>query len=216
MDIERKKRTALNISTFFDAFNIKWFLCFGTLLSFVRDKKFNLNTDIDIGVVGPIDNLKRQISNQYQIQHYIKSDNTGKILNFTYIDTNNSSTIDVFSWVEFKGMYWHTYDTMMEFPSNGILSKYVFKSMPKNVFDVDKKKIKSYQEKLAFGRAMTDHGTWKHVLHELPAEGIELSLPYNYGYFLDIAYPDWATTREQFGVSLGYSEMKVDSCKGLC
>ncbi|MCP3683549.1 MAG: hypothetical protein GY861_12750 [bacterium] len=215
-DIDRKRRIALNIQMLFSSIDVHWFICFGTLLSFIRDRKLNLDGDIDIGIIEDIEKVHKHIKNQHEIDHLIRSDKTGKLLNFSYRDINNDITIDVFNWINFKGMYWHTFDTLMDFPKNGIPSKYIFKSMPENVFITDKRKIAKYQNDLKYGRQMTNHGTWKQAVPEFPNDGIELCLPYNYGYFLDIAYPDWFTTRDLIGTSQGYTKMEVNTCRGIC
>lgn len=213
---DRKRRIALNIQTMFDSIGVHWFICFGTLLSYVRDKKLNLDGDIDIGIIEDIEKVKKNIETHYTVSHIIKSDKTGKLLNFSFVEPHTSITVDVFAWVNFKGMYWHTFDTLMEFPKDGIPSKYIFKSMPSDIFFTDKRTIAKKQNDLKYGRLLTDYGTWRHAVPEFPEDGIELCLPYNYGHFLDIAYPDWCTTRDQIGVSEGFSKLEVNTCKGLC
>lgn len=219
MGIEKKKRIGIALQTHFSSLGLKWFLCFGTLLSVIRDKCFDISQDIDIGVIGPIDDIFQQQYDQGNVNNFIKSNHTGKILKFDY-RTPEGVHIDVFRWVKFKGMYWHTLDYKMEFPKNGVPSEYLFKSMPKEVFDIDQKEIMAKIEDTKYynqGRStMTKHGTWYKSLPEAPTEGIDFTLPYMYGYFLDIAYPDWATERKQFGQSKGYTEIKVKGCKGLC
>jgi phosphorylcholine metabolism protein LicD len=214
-EITRKKRIGNNIQQFFGGFNIKWFLCFGTLLNYVRQpKKFDISHDIDIGIIGSdIELFYNQINGAYRIEHYIKSDDTGKFLNLCYYDERNGVFIDIYKWVKFKGMYWHTYDVLADADKNGIPSKYIFKSMPKEVFERDPEDVKIKRQDTRYGRILTKHGTWLKTLPELPAEGIALPVPSLYGYFLDIAYPEWATTRAAFGVSEAYSTFETKSCE---
>ncbi len=185
----------------------------------VRDKKLNLESDIDIGVIGSINTLYKQKKNDNCVKSFIKSDTTGDILNFTFKD-EVGPVIDVYRWSKFKGMYWHTYDYLMEQPKEGIPSKYHFKSMPVEVFDISDAKKKGFREDINYysnGQiCMGKLGTWVKSLPEAPAEGIDFQMPFMYGYFLDIAYPDWATPRPQSGQSKGYTEFDTKSCKGLC
>lgn len=214
----RKKRIGNNLQQFFGGFDVKWFMCFGTLLNLVRHpQKFDLDSDIDIGIIGSdLELFYDQIKNTYTVSHFMKSDDTGKLLNFCYYDGSNDIHIDVFKWMKFKGMYWHTYDVLNDADEKGCPSKYHFKSMPTEVFERDEKDIQLKRQDLRYGRIMTKHGTWLKPIPELPAEGIELPIPSFYGLFLDIAYPEWATTREGFGVSEAFSTFKTKSCKDLC
>jgi hypothetical protein len=112
-------------------------------------------------------------------------------------------------------MYWHTYDVLAD-SDKGIPSKYIFKGMPKDVFEVEPKQVKRFQQDTRYGRVISKYGTWLRPLPEMPEEGIVLPCPHYYGYFLDIAYPDWATTREDFGVSDAIAVHKTKTCGDLC
>jgi hypothetical protein len=220
MEIERKKRLGLKLQTYFGSFDVKWFLCFGTLLNIIRNNELNISSqDIDIGVIGDINFMYQQLAQENKVENYIKSNDTGDILKVAFKDDTDVS-IDVFRWLPFKGMYWHTYDHQMKFPKDGIPSKYLFKSMPVEVFDCPPTTIRKKREDMKYhtqGRpSMSTNGTWAISLPDAPAEGIDLQLPYMYGYFLDIAYPDWNTERSQFGQSVGYTEFETSSCEGLC
>ena len=198
-EIEKKRRIANNLQQFYGQFRIKWFLCFGTLLHMLREpKKFDITNDIDIGIIGAdIELFYKQIDAGYKIDHVLKSDDTGNILNLCYYDETYKIYIDIYKWVKFKGMYWHTYDVYKD-SHNGIPSKYVFKGMPTEVFERDPADIKLKQQDTRYGRALTNHGTWLKHIPECPSDGIVLPAPSNYGLFLDIAYPDWGTPRESY------------------
>lgn len=211
---QKKLKVALNISTLFDSSGVKWFLCFGTLLSFVRDKKFNIDQDVDIGVIGSGNYIASLVRTRHEINHVVRDDHTQEIVNFNYIDGNNV-VIDVFVWRKWGGMCWHTYDTLMQNTKSGFLSEYVWKGIRSSVFETDPKVIEKRQQDLKYGRVMKSDGTWRHALPECPGEGVELCLPDNYGSFLDYAYPDWCTERKQFGVSECEAIKKVKTCKGL-
>ncbi|MCP3682611.1 MAG: hypothetical protein GY861_07975 [bacterium] len=177
---------------------------------------FNIEQDIDIGVIdADLEMFYPRIKAQYKIDHYLKSDDTGKLLNLCYHDAQNNVYIDVYKWVRMKGMYWHTYDVFND-AQDGIPSKYVFKGMPKEVFDIDAKAIKAFRQDTRYGRIMTNHGTWNRPLPEMPEEDICMACPVNYGYFKDVAYPDHVTTRKNFGVSEAKATFETKTCKGLC
>lgn len=218
-ELTRKKIIAREIRQVCDIENSRWFVCFGTLLDLVRDKKFTISQDVDIGIIGNINELYKSIKVNHHIESYIKSDKTNNILNFSYYI--HGVSVDFYRWVKFGGMYWHTYDTNLEKPKNGVPSVYRFKSMPVEIFDIDSEKQRKLIVDMAYfeqGRpSMSKKGTWVKPLPEAPADGIDLQLPYMYGYFLDIAYPDWATERKQFGQSKSFNNVKyTKTCKGLC
>jgi len=212
---QRKVRIGTNLACFYEGQGINWFICFGTLLHYIRGS-FNISQDIDLGIIGAdIEPFYALISQNHTIKHFIKSNSTQKLLNLCYYDAQNDVNIDLFKWVKFKGHYWHTYDVLRD-AKDGIPSKYIFKSMPVDVFERDPKDIKKKSQDLEYSSVITKHGSWHKALPEMPEEGIRLRVPSHYGQFLDIAYPDWATERPQFGVSEAHSTFETKSCKGLC
>lgn len=216
--IEKKKKIANDIYYLMQNSGIeKWFYCFGTLLYLVRDKKFYLGSDIDIGVIGNINSLYNYAKNTTGVLHYTKSDTSGNILNFAFRNQDNVN-IDIFRWVDFGGLYWHTYDWKMENNADGIPPEYIFKGVPHNVFICPIDKIKMYRDDMRYydgHQMMSENGTWQMPIPEDNASGIILPAPYMYGWFLDIAYPNWFVENEQFGQSVCYKR-KFKTCRGLC
>ena len=193
----------------------KCFLCFGTLLSFIRDKEFSIDGDIDIGVIGDMSAVVTAFSTIFRPIHKIIDDSTGQILNMSFQYHQCPVSIDVFLWRKKDGYYYHCYDEVMENRGDGILSQYHFKGTPEGCFDVAPEVIKAFQEDIRYGRSMTDFGTWQKLLPQCPTEGIDLPTPWSYGWCFDTWYPEWATKRPQFGVSMSTHEFTVRSCAGI-
>ena len=192
------------------------FLCFGTLLTYIRDKKFSVDGDIDIGII--TDNPQQAIdvlSRTYIPTHKVVDDVTGEIFTQTFkTQTDDPINIDVFFWKKKDGCYWHTFDATMS--NNGDhLSQYTFKGVPTDCFFAPQEEIKQYQLELSFGRMMTNFGTWSKLLPQMQTEGVELPLPYQYGRCLDIWYPDWVQKRPQFGTSRSPHQFTVKTCKDI-
>lgn len=193
----------------------KCFLCFGTLLFWVRDKTFRVDDDIDIGVIGEPELVVSAFSSMFRGVSRVVDDSTGRPFQVTYSSSMCRGSIDLYFWHKKDGFYWHTYNTLMEKLRNGVPSKYVFKGLPAECFDVDRKVVERYQEDIRYGRAMTNHGTWDHLVPQCPEEGISMPLPFSYGRCLDVWYPDWHVVRSQFGVSEAAHTFTVKSCRGL-
>jgi hypothetical protein len=189
-----------------------WFICFGTLLYFVRDHIFNTSQDIDIAVIGEIGTIKKNIERTFGVGKFITSDLTGDVLNFSY--RFDGVSIDVYQFIKKNGYYWHTYDHTMTNPK-GAQTEYLFKGIPVDRIDVDYKIIDNIMCDLKFGRSISRYGTWEHW--PLKEPGIEnlLFLPYHYGSLLDDFYPDWITRRDNFGTSVCTVKKTIRSCKEL-
>jgi len=215
IDRQRLVNVASIIQAATDGLNMKWFLAFGSLLHWVRDKELSLNEDIDIGVMGDPDAAILALSTYFSPAHIIREDHNGQPLCASFRHDHSGFILDCFFWRKKDGYYYHAYDQNMSMPANGILNEYTFKGVPCDCFDVSKPVIEKYQKDLRYGRDMTDHGTWKKVVPNIQEEGIQLCLPWSYGRCLDIWYPDWATTRSQFGVSLSEHSFTVKSCKDI-
>jgi len=193
----------------------KCFLCFGSLLFFVRDKQFRVDDDIDIGVIGNHEPVIAAFSSMFTPISKVIDDITKKPYQMTFKSHLCSGSIDLYFWHKKEGYYWHTYNTMLEKIPAGIPSKYVFKGIPAACFDVSPEIIAKYQEDIRYGRAMNTNGTWSHLIPQCPEEGISMPLPFNYGWCLDVWYPSWCVKMPNFGVSEAAKTFTVKSCKGL-
>lgn len=191
----------------------KWFVCFGTLLGILRDKNFNVKSDFDIGVIGNINNIEDSF-HHCSVHHKVVSDVTGNTINIAMRDKRNLVTYDFFRWVKHNGMYFHSYDVNMEFPTNGVLKEYTWKGIPAECFEPRADRINLWKKDLKFMQSITGGG-WKTPIPEFPQEGIEVVLPFNYGSCLDYWYPNWHKKDETFGVSRAHKTITVKTCKGI-
>jgi hypothetical protein len=215
MDRQRIVNIASTIQAACDSMNTKWFLSFGSLLHFVRDRELNLEEDIDIGIIGNAEQAISALSAFVTPTHAVRNDVTGEPFSITFKHEHLGFVLDLFVWKRKDGMLYHAYDHTMTFPANGILSEYQFKGIPAHCFDVDQPTIEMYQKDIRYGRAMTNFGTWKHAVPQIEEEGIELCLPFFYGACLDHWYSEWLTKRPQFGVSLAAHTFTTKSCAGI-
>ncbi len=196
-----------------DTFSSKhWFICFGTLLYFIRDHIFNITQDIDIAIIGEIGSLMKGIERSYGINKYISSDINNDILNFSYIYAGIS--IDVYQFIKKNGYYWHTYDHTIS-NTGGLRNEYLFKGIPCDRIDVDQKTIETIMCNPTYGRVIDRYGAWQHAPLNEPGQEMLLHLPYKYGTMIDDFYPDWIVRRNNFGTSKCTIQKVVNSCKNL-
>jgi hypothetical protein len=160
----------------------KWFLCFGTLLFFVRTgHALNLDSDLDVGIIDQGEPI-----------------NTGLVTvvpGWEYHGNIHGVSLDVFVWRRRGSYYYHSH----------VANE--FKGTPVECFDVSPKEIQYYRGDPTWGN-MTHHGTWLHTVKGCEADCIQLPIPFAYGRCLDTWYPDWGVKRDQFGVSKAAHEIR--------
>lgn len=127
----------------FNATQMKWFLCFGSLLTVIRDKQKFGNDDLDIGVFydefEPVHIKNFCAGCGWKVEKTILHDVDKKPLFMSLVPTKDVETItgpihiDVFAWYLHKGVYYHTYDVKME--NQKVPSKYIFKGVEKDTLD---------------------------------------------------------------------------------
>lgn len=188
------------VCTAFNYMPCKWFFCFGTMLTLVRDKgKFAKNDDIDVGVYfedfEPVYIKNWCSANGFDVRRTIIDDITKKPLYYSIVPKPDIAIVtgkfhlDVFAWMKYKNYYWHTYDVKIENPKHGIPNKYIFKGVP------------------------------EYALQKLTnIDGIAGTMfsgfvPLKYGTLLDIWYPNWIERREE--VSHTKWALNVHSCKDI-
>lgn len=193
----------------------KCFLAFGTLLFLIRDKKFNIDSDIDIGIIGDPSQTINAFQGLFEPLSVVRDNITNEPYNMHFISSYLGCTVDVFWWKKRDGYYYHTYDHQLCNPIDGKLPEYEFKGVEADCFDVKMDVIKAYQEDLRYGRALNGYGCWLHPVPGIEEEGIVLPVPWSYGKALDQWYPNWAIPNPQFGVSESPSRFTVKTCKGL-
>lgn len=169
----------------------RWFISFGTLLYFIRDKKLGrpFKQDIDISLFGdaPIKSIVSYFS-QYSMKpvtHMI-NDVTKEPLHVVF---KAHHSIDIFVWVKANGYYWHTYDPDMT--KDKIPKKYVWKGTPCELMDGE---------------------VWKYHWDERVGA---LNFPHLYGSLLDYWYPGWLVPDARFGQSKCEKIVTLKTCKNL-
>lgn len=212
---QQEIETALRLRSAIDAAQAKIFLCFGTLLRYVRDRVFNIDEDVDLGVVAPAPRTAIEAFESVYGPPIARVIDDATRVPFKVEFRDMCCRVDLYCWRRRNGMYYHTFDHQLKAPANGILPEYEFKGIPAACFDVDARTIERYQMDIRYGRTMANCGTWHKPVPQFPEEGIELPLPFGYGQCLDWWYPEWATRRPQFGVSLAADRFTVKTCRGL-
>jgi hypothetical protein len=162
----------------------KWWFCFGTLLTVVRDgSKFKKLDDIDIGVfydeydVHAFETIARAFS--LKVQRKIIDDVTKKPLYISFKVSENVVAdaapieVDIFAWYKWKGLYWHTYDVDMENPKNGIPKRYTLKGVPCWMLDQKIIKLDNFADTMLPG-----------------------CIPLKYGSLMDEWYGHWLEPKE--------------------
>ena len=158
-----------------------WFLSFGSLLSFVRERG-ELGDDLDVsmmyGSVEPKQILSMWRQFGYEPFEMILDEN-GKLLKITFKATDEkmfgSIHIDIFFWIERGGYYFHTYNYYNELQPDNRLPRYRFKGIPKAKFEA---------------------GLFRVPWYEL---GYEINIPENTGEVLDYWYPAFMIKQDPCG-----------------
>jgi len=190
---EQLARALMICRTVFDKVGSKWFVSFGALLYFIRDKKMGLpfEQDIDISIVGPC-NTKQLIQFMdewsYKPKNMTVNDITKQPMHIVFTSDSIPFAIDVFVWINHNGYWWHTYDYYGE--NKKIPSKYVFKGTPEWAMKGEE---------------------WKYIWEEIAGD---MRFPFLYGSLLDIWYPGWFVPDRNFGQSKG-KQVTVKTCKDL-
>lgn len=189
-----------------------WFVSFGSLLWFIRDKVMGrpFNQDIDISVI------YGEYSREYLIQKFtdcglklekeVLDNYSQKPLQMGFRPDGSSQmadvSVDVFFWVLGKEYAWHTYD--MTGQNRTILPEYTFKGTPKDYL-----------------LAPTIEYVWEEIAPSL-------NFPTRYGSLLDVWYPPtkgpdgkyvantgWLYPNRQFGQSEAYKVKTIKSCQDM-
>lgn len=163
----------------------EWFISFGTLLGFIRERGKNIG-DIDVsmfyedGCGNQLINLMCQFNfkvNKKIVDPLLKDP---LYVSFVPVDRKmyGDNHVDIFFW--FKGAdnrYYHTYDYEMTNPTGGPQKEYIFKGVDGDIL-----------------RGASWHEVW-------PSLNQVVRLPSKYGSLLDYWYPGWMRKDEYFGQS---------------
>ena len=218
--IDPQKRNELvgfirNLSLSLDSSGQKWFICFGTLLFLLRDKIFNMQQDIDIGIVGDPIKVCQVLNNAYTVNDVVFDTETKHPLKTTYMCERPRIMIDVFFWKKVGNMYYHIEPMENPIPKSGFLNSYKFKGIPAECFDMPENTIEALKRDVRYEGAVKNNGTWNRMIPGLETEGISVAAPYEQGRCLDIWYPNWALAIENYGTSMSEWIKEVRNCKDL-
>jgi len=178
----------------------RWFFCFGTMLTLVRDKgKFPDRDDVDIGVFYEEtgEECIRQICQLCGLKENkrITNDIDKKPL-YVSLSPNKDCAqdvgdvhIDIFFWYKHRKQRYHTYDINFESPKSGIPKTYYFKG-------IDASLLEEYAR-----------------IENISGSMMEGKIPLRYGTLLDIWYPHWLQRRKE--VSAAPYILKCKSCSEL-
>jgi len=184
-DSEHVAQAVNVIGTVMNTLDVKWFVSFGALLYFIRDKNMGIpfDQDFDISVLGDInrEQLAQRFS-EFGFPLKNKYPKKGKPYQMVFKHHDILLSIDVFMWVEANGHWWHTYDQGS--------SKFVWKGTPERMF-----------------RGDTYSYPWVDIVPDL-------RFPNLYGTLLDYWYPGWYVPDKQFGQSQG-KIVKLGDLKNL-
>jgi len=217
MDHERFSRTLCALSDIFgstirpDGSNPKWFISFGSLLWFIRDRLLGreFEQDIDISMIyGAVDRneiVGRFAEYGFTVDHELVDNHYHKPLQIVFKPTNPilaNIHIDLWFWV-IAGQYaWHSYDPLGQ--GRTILPSYTFKGTPKDLI-----------------LAETISYPWEEIAPPM-------NFPTMYGSLLDTWYPPvkgpdgryvpntgWLFPNRQYGQSRCPVTKTVQSCKEM-
>jgi hypothetical protein len=205
----------------------RWCVCFGTLLSLIRDKQFDVNQDVDIGIIGGGRGAFGALLGVLPVSHMVIDDATREPLNVAF--NVGGVSLDLFFWKERQGMAYHCYDEQVQRPANGVLSQYHFKGIPATIFWPTVSELRrvpkmAWVERILNGEDPDDpigevfKGDYTYNLPcpGMETEGIQLRIPFGFGAALDYWYPGcWARRNETYGVSKCHSDFTAKSCRGL-
>lgn len=205
---------------------LRWFYCFGTLLEYVDKQTFNLDFDIDIGVIyGECDAnglIKAFEGIGYKEDGMVLHDVDKDILNVHFRPISGSfkgtPTIDVYFWIKKNNIWYHTYDVNRE--GKKILKKYIFKGVEERInidmsFFPRKKTIDRIHSTIIEGdQILTDWGVWSYDIFGDHSE-YKFYCPYAYGYLTDIWYGGSLNRQYYKGQSMSPWRREVKSCKNL-
>lgn len=175
----------------------RWFFCFGTLLTLVRDKGvFPERDDVDIGLFYEEDGDK-YVKHLcwllgFKEDRRIVNDVEKKPLYVSLSPTDDCRAdlgnvhVDLFFWYKHHKQRYHTYDVNMENPPTGIPKTYYFKGIDANLLE-ETVRIDNIADSMMEGR-----------------------IPLRYGALLDAWYPHWLQRRKE--VSATPYLLKCKSC----
>jgi len=205
----------------------RWCLCFGTLLSLMRNHKFDVNQDIDIGIIGGGRGAFDALRGVLPVAHQVIDNATQEPLNVVF--NVGGIMLDLYFWKQKGGMAYHCFDENHQRPANGVLSAYHFKGVPATIFwptvaelrRVPKTKwvdriINGEEPDEPAGEIHKGDYTYNQPIPGMETEGLSLRIPFGFGEALDRWYPgNWGQRDETYGVSKCTHDFTVNTCKGL-
>lgn len=205
----------------------KWCLCFGALLSMIRDRRLVSDGDVDVGIIGSHHTTFDYLRNSLPMGHCVVGDN-GIPINASF--AIGDVILDVYWWYRKDGHAYHCFDENQEHPPTGRLREYHWKGIPDRVFWPRAEDVKGipntcYNRRMVngtdpsvvpFGLNEADDWTYNMPVPGLESEGAMVRIPYGFGLALDCWYPgQWMVKDSQYGVSKCANEFTVKSCAGV-
>lgn len=203
---------------------LRWFFCFGTLLEYIADREFNLDYDIDIGVLYEECNTEKLAesvqSYGYKVTKTVLHDVTKKPLNIHLEPVGalaGTPTLDIYCWLRSGNMLYHTYD--IDKKNQEIPDTYTFKGVKAEWICPPEETIKK-ERTPGHGRTpeiehiLDKKGTWHYDIWG-DHSGYTFACPFYYGTLLDTWYPGWRFRKLYNGQSKSPWIKKVKSCKNL-
>jgi len=194
-----------------DQSNPTWFVSFGTLLWYVRDRLLDrpFEQDFDISLIyGELrreELIERFKSQGYELDNELLDNYHRKPLQMTFKPKATGlwpADIDLFFWVIGQNYAWHSYDMFNR--RQQVQDEYTFKATPKEIFT-----------------APTVQMIWDEIAPPL-------SFPSKYGSLLDCWYPPtkgpdgaylinsgWLFQNKQYGQSRAETMKTLKSCKDM-
>lgn len=178
---------------------LRWFHCFGTMLEYVADRTFSIDSfDIDLGVFfEELDESCLQSAFEgagYKVRTTIKNDADGRPLNIhcepSESRIKDTPTIDVYAFYPRKGMLLYTYDYDRE--GKKIPGRYVFKQSPRELLEPHPETIANIRKRAhpEASLMLGEDGIWRYDVFEDHGP-YKMRIPFAYGTLLDQWYPGW-------------------------
>jgi hypothetical protein len=183
---------------------IKWFVSFGTMLYYFRDKNMGVpfQGDFDISILGKTD-WKYIVQSfaewGYNVRTKLIHDKSGHPFQIVFKHDTFLFDIDLYFWVNANKYWWHTYDYYKE--NKSVPKKYIFKGTPEYAFK------------------------GKPFLYPWAEIAQDIQFPYLYGTLLDLWYPGkevdgrmeggWFIPDKNYGQTHAEKIVKLTTCSGL-
>jgi len=194
---------------------LSWCLCFGSLLSLVRDRRLIASgQDIDIGILADPVTAYAALRASYAVSGVVLDDVTGEPYQAKF--GIPGMTIDTYFWRRKGGYAYHCFDEQHETPASGKLKSYHFKGIPDVILYPTAALVSKVDNECRMYRRINADNTYNVPCPGIEEEGLSLRVPFGFGAALDCWYPGcWAIPNPQYGQSRAIHEFTVQTCRGI-